>query len=91
MSDWKDRFLKFETLHGIYMVPLGIVGLYVTFTHIQYIFQVIGTLIFMYAIIEGCRLIGYNPIKKAADIVEKREKYLNPPVTKQPDANPPSQ
>lgn len=76
MRDFKDRFLKFETLHGLYMVPLGMVGLYVTFKAQQHIFDVIGCLIFGYAIVEGLRLIGYNPIKKAASIVEKRAKYL---------------
>lgn len=84
MTDFKDRFLKFETLHGLYMVPLGVLGLYVTFTHIQYVFQVLGALIFMYSIVEGLRMIGYNPIKKAAAIVAKREKYFH--LFEKPDA-----
>lgn len=84
MTDFKDRFLKFETLHGLYMVPIGVMGLYSTFKSQQHIFDFIGALIFGYAIIEGLRMIGYNPIKKAAAIAAKRAKYLH--LFETPDA-----
>ncbi len=76
-QELKDRLLKFETLHGLYMVPLGLVGLWVLVAHFQYILHVLCALVFMYAVIEGCRLIGYNPIKKAAAIYHKRMQYFH--------------
>ncbi len=76
-QELKDRLLKFETLHGLYMVPLGIMGLWVLVFHFQYILHVLCALIFMYALIEGMRLIGYNPLKKAAAIAQKRLKYMH--------------
>lgn len=73
----KDRLLKYDTLHGLYMVPLGIIGVIVTLWHLQYILHVIGALVFMYAIVEGIRKIWANPIKYAAKLSALKQKYTH--------------
>ena len=76
MEELKQRLLKFETLHGLYLVPLSLIGLYVTVFHLEYVLHAIAAIIFMYGLIEGLRKICYNPIKKEAMKVIAREKYI---------------
>lgn len=86
LTELKQRFVKFETLHGLYLVPLSIIGLWVTFFHLEYVLHAIAGLIFCYGLIEGLRKIFYNPVKKEALKVLRRESYIanNLTPSKQP-------
>lgn len=75
-NEIKQRILKFDTLHGSYLVPLSIIGIYVTIFHLEYVLHALAAIIFFYCLVEGLRLIFYNPIKKDALKVMKREKYI---------------
>lgn len=62
--DFKERFLNFETFKGVYLLPVGLIGLWVTLTHIQYLLYIIGFAYFGYMAIEGARKISVNRIKQ---------------------------
>lgn len=84
-TDLKQRILKFETLHGLYLVPLSALGIYVTIFHLEYVLHALAAIIFCYGFVEGLRKIFYNPIKKEALKVIHREKYIagmTPPSAK---------
>lgn len=68
--------MKFETLHGLYLVPLSLIGIYVTIFHLEYVLHAMAAVIFFYGLIEGLRKICYNPIKKEALKVLNREQYI---------------
>lgn len=90
LTELKQRFVKFETLHGLYLVPLALIGLYVTLFHLEYVLHALAAIIFMYAFIEGLRKIFYNPVKKEALKVIRRNDYIakmNPADTTQGTAN----
>ena len=39
LQDFKERFLTFETVKGIYLLPAGGVICYVTLFYLQYVIQ----------------------------------------------------
>jgi hypothetical protein len=80
-TELKQRVLKFETLHGAYLVPLSLLGLYVTVFHLEYVLHALAAIIFCYGLVEGLRKICYNPIKKEALKVINREKYIANHIT----------
>jgi hypothetical protein len=65
LQDAKERFLKFETAHGIFLVPAGIITLLVCVFYTQYILHAMAFIIGGSAIIYGLYAIFHNPIKKA--------------------------
>lgn len=67
-TDLKQRLLKWETIHGLYFIPLGIVGIWITLFHLEYVIHALAALVFLYAIVEGVYKIFHNPIKKQAAI-----------------------
>lgn len=77
LADLKQRFMKFETLHGLYLVPLSIIGLWVTIFHLEYVLHALAAIVFCYGLIEGLRKIFYNPVKKEALKVVNREQYIS--------------
>lgn len=79
MSLWtelKDRFLKYETIHGIYWIPTGIIGIYVVIFHIEFAIEVAAIWLFLFLIIEGFYKLFHNPIKKQAAITRKTKDYM---------------
>lgn len=71
-----ERVFKFETVQGLYLLPAGIVGMWITWTHLQYVIQAMGTTYFGYLIICGAWKIYYNPVKqkfKRNKLVRDRE------------------
>lgn len=72
----EQRFLKFETLHALHMIPLSLLGMYVTIYHLEYVLHVIAAQIFTFTLVEGLRYLFYNPVKKEALKVLEREKYI---------------
>lgn len=84
MSLWteiKDRFFKFETIHGLYWIPTGIIGLYVVLFHIEYVIEVAAVWLFIFLILEGLYKLLHNPIKKQAAINAKAQAYTPPPAS----------
>ena len=75
-TELRQRLLKFETLHGAYLAPLSLVGMYVTLFHLEYVLHALAAVVFMYGFVEGLRLLCYNPVKKEALKVVEREKYI---------------
>lgn len=63
-QDFKERFLNFETAKGVYMVPAGLIGCYITIFHLNYMLQAVGILGFWYVFSEGMRKIAVNRIKQ---------------------------
>lgn len=61
----KERFLNFETAKGIYLIPAGIIIIYVTLFHLQFIIQVAGVLFGWYFVSEGLRKVFVNRIKQS--------------------------
>ncbi len=81
-NEFKQRLLKFDTLHGVYLVPLSLIGLWVTIFHLEYVLHALAAIIFCYGFVEGLRKICYNPIKKEALKVINREKYITEKLVK---------
>lgn len=74
-QDFKERFLNFETAKGMYLIPAGLIGCYVSIYHVEYVIQAIGLLFSWYAVSEGLRKVWVNRVKqesKRAMMVEAR-------------------
>lgn len=63
-QDLFERFVKFETVQGLYLLPAGLAGLVITWTNLQYILQAMGTTYFGYLVLCGAWKIFYNPVKQ---------------------------
>ena len=68
--------MKFETIHGLYKIPLGLILIAVALLHIPYwqaVFELqysihdIALLLGLRALAEGIQNLFSNPIKKAVD------------------------
>lgn len=75
-QDFQERFLNFETAKGIYLLPAGLAGLYVTLFYLQFILQAFGGAIFGYMVFEGFRKITVNRIKQSQKVEELTQKRL---------------
>lgn len=75
-TELKQRVFKIDFLHGFYMVPLSLLGLYVTRYYQEYVLYVIPALFFLYCLVDGSYRLFYNPVKKEAMKVLEREKYI---------------
>jgi hypothetical protein len=64
VQDVKQRFLNFETVRGIYLLPVGVIGIYITITHLQFVIQVAAIGLFGYLVIDGLRKIFVNRIQQ---------------------------
>lgn len=85
IADLKERFLKFDTLHGLYKIPLGIVLIAVSLLHIPYwqaIFELqysihdIALFIGVRALFEGLENLLINPVKKAVNTELLKIKHI---------------
>lgn len=72
--DFVERFLNFESLKGLYLLPAGLIGLVVTWTNLQFILHAMGTAYFGYMVVEGLRKIFVNRISQALKVEELKEK-----------------
>ncbi len=63
--DFKERFVNFETVRGLYLAPAGLLGAYIVIFHFQFILQAAGLIGFIYIAVDGIRKIGVNRIKQA--------------------------
>lgn len=77
-NELKERFLKFEALHGLYWIPSGVAGIYTILFHMEFIFHVMGIWLCIFLILEGLYKLLYNPAKKKAAISRKADKYMKP-------------
>lgn len=83
-QDLKERLLKFETIRGLYLVPAGILGIWVIIYHFQFILHAIGAACFGYMIVDGVRKIGVNRVKQAIKDEENviKRKLFNDSIPK---------
>lgn len=72
--DFKERFMKFETLRGIILMPSGIILILTTWTHLQYSIQVFMTSVGVYWFIDGLRKIFVNRVKQQV-VLDEQVKY----------------
>jgi uncharacterized membrane protein len=75
LQDLKERFLNFETVKGVYLLPAGGVICYVTLFYLQYVIQAFCLALGLYMMVEGFRKIQINRVKQkiaTEDLVEKR-------------------
>lgn len=75
-SSFQRRIIKLDFLHGVYQVPMGMAGMYVAIYHLEYILHAIGALIFFYAMIDGIHKLCYDPVKREALKVIRRDQYI---------------
>lgn len=76
----KERFLNFETAKGVYLVPSGIITMYITVYQQQHVITALGLLFGWYLVSEGLRKIWVNRYKQArkeAEVVAQREALTN--------------
>lgn len=62
--DLKERFKSYETVKGAIFLASGLISLYTSLFHIQYIIQTAAVCFSTYFIIEGIRKILVNRIKQ---------------------------
>jgi hypothetical protein len=75
-QDFIERFLNFETARGIYLVPAGIVIMYLAIFHVNIVIGVTFFLGGLYAVSDGVRKIFVNRIKQKAvrdELLAKRK------------------
>jgi hypothetical protein len=75
LQDFKERFLNFETVKGVYLLPAGGVICYVTLFYLQYVIQAFCLALGVYMMVEGSRKIFVNRVKQkiaTENLVEKR-------------------
>lgn len=75
LQDFKERFLNFETVKGVYLLPAGGVICYVTLFYLQYVIQAFCLALGVYMMVEGSRKIFVNRVKQkiaTESLVEKR-------------------
>jgi hypothetical protein len=65
LQDFKERFLNFETVKGIYLLPAGGVICYVTLFYLQYVIQAFCLALGVYMMVEGSRKIFVNRVKQS--------------------------
>ena len=65
LQDFKERFLNFETLKGVYLLPAGGVICYVTLFYLQYVIQAFCLALGIYMMVEGFRKIQVNRVKQS--------------------------
>jgi len=85
LTELKQRVLKFETLHGLYKIPLGGVLIWVAksdipyfgaMLEIQYSIHDIALFIGLKSLVEGLHDLCHNPIKKEVVKAIECEKYI---------------
>jgi hypothetical protein len=100
IRDIKERFLTFETLKGIYLVPLGLIIIYAStppaeilpafvqdpLAFPQYHFQAALSLVGWYVFSEGLRKIQVNRVKQEVKKTVQVLERLNPDDTNSPAA-----
>jgi uncharacterized membrane protein len=75
LQDFKERFLTFETVKGVYLLPAGGAIYYVTLFYLQYVIQAFCLALGVYMMVEGFRKIQVNRVKQkiaTENLVEKR-------------------
>ena len=78
-SDFKERFVNYETVKGIYFLLAGLLTTYISIFYQQFVIQGIGATFGLYFVIEGLRKIFINRIKQIAKqtkLIKAREKRV---------------
>jgi hypothetical protein len=64
LHDLKERFLKFETVRGLYLLAAGLLGIWTTKNNLQFVIQCAAYAGFGYVAILGLEMIFANRIKQ---------------------------
>jgi uncharacterized membrane protein len=65
LQDFKERFLTFETVKGVYLLLAGGAICYVTLFYLQYVIQAFCLTLGVYMMVEGFRKIQVNRVKQS--------------------------
>jgi hypothetical protein len=76
LQDFRERFLNFETVKGVYLLPAGGAICHVTLFYLQYVIQAFCLAFGIYMMVEGCRKILVNRVKQKIATEKLVEKYL---------------
>ena len=85
--------MKFDSIHGLYKIPLGVVLIWVAAVNIPYLaamleiqFSIhdICLIVGVKSLVEGLHDLFHNPVKKEALKVLAREEYIATKITKAP-------
>lgn len=71
--DFKERFLKFETVRGLMLMPFGVILAVTTWTHFQYSIQVFMTATGLYWFVDGAYKIFVNRVKEQVKLQKQVE------------------
>lgn len=64
--DFKERFANMETIGGIILLIACLIGLFITFTHFEFVLHALAYLGFGFAAITACWWILVNRVKQKA-------------------------
>ena len=76
LQDLKERFLTFETVKGIYLLPACGVICYVTLFYLQYVIRAFCLALGIYMMVEGFRKIQVNRTKQSLSADRLRDDRL---------------
>lgn len=74
-ADLKERFMKFDTIHGLYKIPLGVLLIFISLDNLPYwravfeypfILNDMGLFIGARSLVEGLHNLLGNPVKAKA-------------------------
>ncbi len=82
-QDLYERFVKFETLRGLYRVPAGLLVLFTVWTHLQFALQVYFTVEALAMIGAGLRQIFVNRVKQEAKLKQQVAQRIMADVSSQ--------
>lgn len=75
--DFKERFYNYETAKGLYLFPAGLMLIYLSIYHVEYVIQGAGALTGIYCLYEGLRKILVNRIKQELKKKELVESHVD--------------
>lgn len=64
-QDFKERFLNFETVKGIYLIPAGVLVVFMAMFHVSFVIQTAFGVLGALLVVEGLRKILVNRTKQA--------------------------
>lgn len=72
-----ERFMTFETLKGVLLLPICAYGAYLTITDLPRAYEYTLLSLYIYGVVEGGRKIWVNRIKQAIASKRLAEKRMN--------------
>lgn len=66
---WKERFANIETAESLYLLPVGVIGLYTTYNDWNYL-KAIALAYFGHYVFMGLYKAWVNPVKKRVNLLK---------------------